>query len=146
MSAAQFALVALFALGVSSQAQADEFDAGAFVVHYTALSTQQLTPAIAASYGITRSANRALLNVAVLRKGKGTTGIPVAAQVSVTAVSGTGQFIPVSMQRIDEPPSIYSIGEFTVGEADTVTFEITVVPEGSLKPIRLRLQQQFFAR
>lgn len=144
--AAGAALLALCAIGSGMPAAADEFDTGEFVVHYTALATLQLTPAIADAYGIARSPNRALLNVAVLRKRAGTPGIPTAAQVSVTAVNRLGQYKPMAMRRIDEPPSIYSIGEVTVADAEVVTFEIVVIPEGSHSPIRLRLQHQFFAR
>lgn len=127
-------------------AQAEEYDSGEFVVHYTALSTVQLTPEIADRYGIARSPHRALLNVAVLRKVPGRLGVPVPAEIGVIASNLSGQLKPVAMRRVDEPPAIYFLGELTVADAETVTFQLTVTPEGARAPIRLRLQHQFFAR
>lgn len=142
------ALCLLTALAATTPAAvAEAFDAGDYEVHYTALSTTQITPAVAQAYGIVRSGNRGLLNVAVLRKTPGRQlGTPVAAQVMVTAVSVLGQLKPIAMRRVDEPPAIYYLGELTVADQETVTFELLVTPEGAKAPIRLRLQHQFFAR
>ena len=57
-------------------------DFGDYVVHFNAISTNQLTPEIARQYGIVRSNNRAMLNVSILRKEHGTTGVPVSGSVS----------------------------------------------------------------
>jgi hypothetical protein len=141
------ALAALLALGLATAAPAEEFDAGGFVVHYTALSTMQLTPSVADAYGIARSPHRGLLNVAVLRTAPGKAlGVPVPAQVVVTAVNTLGQLKPIAMRRVDEPPAIYFLGEVTVADRETVAFELQVIPEGSKAPIRLRLQHQYFAQ
>lgn len=140
------ALALLALLVLASPAQADDYDAGDWVVHYTALATTELTPAIANAYGIARSPNRGLLNVAVIRKQAGSTGVPVPAQVVVTAVNSLGQFKPLAMRRVDEPPAIYFMGEVTVADREVVTFELQVTPEGAKAPIRLRLQHQFFAQ
>ena len=40
---------------------------GDFELHYNAVRTDELTAAVARAYGIERSANRVLLNVALLR-------------------------------------------------------------------------------
>ena len=42
---------------------------GDYIVHYNAVSTEALPPAVARAYGITRSKNRGLLNISVLKKG-----------------------------------------------------------------------------
>lgn len=140
-------LAALLAAGPAAPASAEEFDGDGFVVHYTALSTLQLAPAVADAYGIARSGNRGLLNVAVLRKVPGRAlGTPVPAQVVVTAANTLGQLKPIAMRRVDEPPAIYYLGELTVADQEQVTFELQVTPEGARAPIRLRLRHQFFAR
>ena len=131
---------------VAGAARAEEFDAGSFVVHYSAVGTEQLTPQVAAAYGIARSPTRALLNVSVVRKLARTTGTPIPALVQVTALDQAGRYLPVSMRRVDEPPSIYYLGEFTVTDSATLRFELSVLVEGEKSPVRLRLQQQFFAR
>jgi hypothetical protein len=140
------ALLLVSALLVAGTAAAEEFDAGAFVVHYSAIGTEQLTPEVAAAYGIARSPTRALLNVSVVRKVARTTGTPIPASVQVTALDQSGRYQPVTMRRVDEPPSIYYLGEFTVADGATLRFELSVLVEGEKAPVRLRLQQQFFAR
>ena len=139
-------LLLAFAVLAAGTAAAEEFDAGTFVVHYSAVGTEQLTPAVAAAYGIARSPTRALLNVAVVRKLARTTGTPIPALVQVTALDQAGRYQPVTMRRVDEPPSIYYLGEFTVTDGATLRFELSVLAEGEKAPVRLRLQQQFFAR
>jgi hypothetical protein len=145
-SPAILAALSALALVTSGPSRAEEFDAGAFVVHYSAIATAQLTPEVAAAYGIARSPTRALLNVAVVRKVARTTGTPVPALVQVTALDQGGRYQPVTMRRVDEPPSIYYLGEFTVSDGATLRFEISVLAEGEKSPVRLRLQQQFFSR
>ena len=143
---AGLALLLALGLGTTRAALAEEYDAGAFVVHYSAIGTEQLTPEVAAAYGIARSPTRALLNVSVVRKVARTTGTPIAALVQVTALDQGGRYQPVTMRRVDEPPSIYYLGEFTVADGATLRFDISVLAEGEKSPVRLRLQQQFFAR
>ena len=43
-------------------------DFGDYVVHFNALSTADLPAEVARGYGITRSKNRAMLNVSIIRK------------------------------------------------------------------------------
>ncbi len=141
------ALLAL-ALGLVTvgPASAEEFDAGRFVVHYVAISTETLAPDVADKHGIARNPHRALLNVTILRKVPGTTGVAIPALVQVTAVNQGGQSLPIAMRRVDEPPSVFYLGEVTVADRDTMTFHFNVLVEGEPTPVRLRLQQQFFTR
>lgn len=133
-------------LALASSAAAEEFDAGRFVVHYVVIGTAQLTPKIADAYGIARSPHRALLNVSIVRKVPGTTGTPIPAMVQVSAVNQAGEYRPIAMRRVDEPPSVYYLGEVTVADRETMSFEINVLVEGEASPVHLRLQQQFFTR
>lgn len=141
------AALLLGALWLAAQpATADEFDAGGFVVHYSAVSTMDLAPQVAATYGISRDPNRALLNVSVVRKVPGTTGRPIPALVQVTAVNQAGQLRPINLRRVEEPPSIYYLGEVTVADRETLSFDLNVLAEGESSALRLRLKQQFFTR
>ena len=133
-------------LAAVAPAAAEEFDAGSFVVHYVVIGTEQLTPEVADKYGIARSPHRALLNVSIVRKVPGTTGTPIPAMVQVSAVNQAGQYRPITMRRVDEPPSVYYLGEVTVADRETMSFELNVLVEGESTPVRLRLQQQFFTR
>lgn len=133
-------------LAVAGPVVGAEYDAGRFVVHYTAVPTQELAPAVAEAYGIARSASRALLNVSIVEKVPHTLGKPIPGLVQVAATDGEGRMRPVPMRRVTEPPSIYYLGEVTVADGEKLSFELTVLADGESAPIRLRLQQQFFAR
>lgn len=77
-------------------------DVGDYLIHYTALPTDQLAPTVASAYGVVRSRNRALLNIAVTRKEDGTSGVPVEALVNVNAANLSGQVKNVRIRKITE--------------------------------------------
>jgi hypothetical protein len=121
-------------------------DFGEYVVHFNALTTDNLPPTVTREYGITRSKNRALLNVAVLKKVLGTTGQPVSASISVSASNLTGQRRDIELREIREGSAIYYIGEFGVTHEDNLDFSLIVQPEGLERPLQVQFQQRFFTR
>ncbi|MBT8099999.1 MAG: DUF4426 domain-containing protein [Gammaproteobacteria bacterium] len=116
-------------------------DIGDFIVHFSALSTDQLPPEIARAYNIVRSKNRAMLNVSVLRDGDNTA---VPAEVTVKTVNLTGQLKNVTMRRINEQEAIYYIGEIPVANRETLVFDISIKPEGETRVSEVRFQRQFY--
>lgn len=122
-------------------AGATSSDIGDHIVHFSAQSTDQLPPEIAKVYNITRSKNRAMLNVSVLTKSDNTA---VAATIEVKASNLTGQLKNVSMRRIDEDDAIYYIGEVAVANRETLIFNIGVKPEGSESLSEVRFKRQFY--
>lgn len=125
-------------------AGATSADIGDHVVHFSAQSTDQLPPEIAAAYNIVRSKNRAMLNVSIIRKAD---SAPVAGAVSVKTVNLTGQLKTVTMRRIDEPgdvQAIYYIGVTPVANRETLVFDISVTPEGVDKSSEVRFKREFF--
>lgn len=116
-------------------------DIGDYVVHFSALSTDQVPPEIAKTYGIVRSKNRAMLNVSVLRESDNQS---VPATVEVKTTNLTQQLKNVSMRRIDEQDAIYYIGETPVANRETLIFDITVTPEGSTTPAEVRFSREFY--
>jgi hypothetical protein len=119
-------------------------DFGTYVLHYNAISTDQIAPVIAKSYGITRSPNRAMINISILRKNEGATGTAVNAAVTAKVVNLTGQLKSVDMRPITEGEAIYYIGELNVANAETLIFDISVVPEGESGVLSVRYKKQFF--
>lgn len=117
---------------------------GEHVVHFSAQPTTMLTPEVARAYGITRSENRAMLNVAVLRMDETAGGTPVSATVTVEASNLLGQGKNIDMRETRDGESIYYIGEFTVSNEEIVNFDIVVRPEGSDAAHELNFKQQFF--
>ena len=132
-------------LSVSASAENSQ-DFGEYVVHFNALATDLLPPKVAKEYGITRSQNRAMLNVAVLKKVLGTTGQPVEAHVESSATNLTGQTKNFKMREIREGTAIYYIGEISVSNEETLNFDLKVKPEGSDDEYTVRFRQDFFTR
>ena len=125
-------------------AGATSADIGDFVVHFNAVSTDQLPPDIARAYNIVRSKNRALLNVSIIRESD---NMPVGGSVTVKTVNLTGQLKNVTMRKIEEPGdvvAIYYIGETPVANRETLIFDISVQPEGANTSSEVRFKRQFY--
>jgi hypothetical protein len=112
---------------------------GDYVVHYNALPSTSISPEVARQYAITRSANRALLNIAVLRQGK-----PVAAKLTGSATNLAGQRQNLALREVREGEAIYYLAEPGIADHETLAFEIDVLPEGVAEPIVVRFRQEFF--
>ena len=119
-------------------------DFGDYVVHFNALATDQLTADIAKTYGIVRSANRAMLTVSIIKKETGTIGTPVSGSVSASANNLTGQLKQVPLRVITEGEAIYYIGETTVANQETLIFNVDVTPMNEASRFSIRFQKQFY--
>jgi len=140
---AVIALLALFA-ALPALAQ-NSLRAGDVTVHFSALPTTTLSPEVARQNGITRSANRALVNIAV-RQGEPGADRAMAAKVTVSATNLTGQRVDLRMREVREGDAIYYLGEARVSGHETLSFELSVTPEGAATPIRTVFRQEFFGQ
>ena len=125
-------------------AGASSADIGDHVVHFSAQSTDQLSPEIASAYNIVRSKNRAMLTVSIIRKADNHS---VPGEVTVKTVNMTEQLKNVTLRRIDEPgePSaIYYVGVTPVANRETLKFDISVTPEGVDGVSMVRFIRQFY--
>lgn len=136
-----FLLLSFSALTLHAE-QSQDF--GDYVVHFNAIGTDLLPPKIAKEYGITRSNQRAMLNIAVQKKKLGTSVQPVTAKVTATALNLAGQTKDIKLREIREPYAIYYIGEFSVSNEETLKFSVDVTPEGSSEALTVKFRQQFF--
>lgn len=112
-------------------------------VHFNALPTTELTPEVARQYGVTRSSNRALVNVSI-RRGEQGADVAVAAEVTVAATNLAGQRQDVRMREVRDGEALYYLGEARVVGQDTLTFDLTVRVEGQAEPLRAIFRQDFF--
>lgn len=119
-------------------------DFGDYVLHFNALTTDQLGAAIAAEHGVVRSPNRVLLNISVLRKHEIGLSTPVAAEVSASARNLTGQLRNIAIREVREGDAIYYIGETQVANAETLIFTIDATPESTTEPLMVSFRRQFF--
>ncbi|MEY2854475.1 MAG: hypothetical protein RL030_1607 [Pseudomonadota bacterium] len=113
-------------------------------VHYNAVRTDQLTPDVARAYGIERSANRVLLNVAMLEKTAGGAPVPVDGAVTVAAHNLNGQLKDVEMRRVQEGPAIYFIGEVGISGEEILVFNISVTPNSGGGRREVQFKREFF--
>ena len=121
-------------------------DFGEYEIHYNALRTDALTPEVARSYGIQRSANRVMLNVTALRKeADHSPRTPVEADVKVDAYNLNGQLKNIEMRRVSEGEAIYYIGEVSIGGTEILVFDIAVTPSGEANPLRVKLKREFYS-
>lgn len=121
-------------------------DFGDYVVHFNAQSTAELPPEVARGYNITRSKNRAMLNVTIIRKEQGTIGRPVTGSVSARATNLTGQLKTVEMREIveDGGAAVYYIGETQVANGETLIYTIDVTPINENSRFSATYKKQFF--
>jgi Domain of unknown function (DUF4426) len=119
-------------------------DFGEYIVHFNALTTEELTPEVARQYGIVRSKSRAMLNVTVLKKNESGLGEPVPGSVSATAINLTGQLKNLAFREIREGPAIYYISELAVADGETLIFSIDVTPINEPSRFSVRYKRQFF--
>jgi len=100
----QLTIISLF-LNFQSIAFAESSQTvGNYIVHYNAISTESLPPAVARAYGITRSKNKGLLNISVLKKGAGFHGVE--ATIDVSATNLTGQLRDIELRKIVDQNAI----------------------------------------
>lgn len=138
------ALIALSLVPVGARAeQFQQF--GEYVVHYNTINTSFLSAQVAREYGIRRSGNRAMLNVAV-QKGSNGPIEPLRATISVVATNLSGQLRHVDMRAVEDGDAVYYIGELPIEDGDVLDFDVQVQPEGSAQPLQLRFREQFFVR
>jgi len=136
--------ILLLTLMLSAVANAESSkQAGDYIVHFNALSTESLLPEIAKAYGIKRSKNRGFLNVSVLKKGSGFYGVE--AKIKVIAVNLVGQLRTLDMQKITEQNAVYYVSSFAVSHLETLKFKIIVTTPDD-KTTEISLKHQFYTQ
>jgi len=120
-------------------------DFGDYVLHFNAISTDQLQPEIAQTYNIVRSKNRAMLNVSIIKKVKGTIGQSVTGDIKVTVNNLTGQVKNLALKEVRENDAIYYIGDAQVANGETLIFNLKVKPEDKTTGFSVRFSRQFFS-
>jgi len=119
-------LLSLFlTIGTAQAVQKVTFDG--YELHFIVLNSTVLSPQIASQYGLVRSGQRALLNLAVLRQRQNDVAAPVPnAEVSVRVRNLLGQTNRLEMQLIEEQNARYHIGTFRFTDREVLWFDIVV--------------------
>jgi hypothetical protein len=104
-------------------------DFGDYIVHYSAISTQQLPADAAAQYGIARAGDRGLLNIAV--EPKHGDAAMVRADIRATVSDLTGHSQPVRFHETNENGAFDYLGEFPLNGSGSYLFTVSVTPPGA---------------
>lgn len=126
----KYLLLILSLLAASSVPAATERVDG-YTFHYTVVNSTFISPSMAERYGITRSQRQAFLNISVQRNLTRGRTEAIAATLSGTKRNLMQQEQEISFMEIREGDSIYYIGQFEFSNAEPVTFELSIQPEGS---------------
>ena len=105
---------------------AGESEFGDISVRYSAITTNQLFPAIAQRYGLERSDRNGLVNVAIEHKGDNGTSAMIAADVSGTVADLSGHRRPIRFRETNEEGAIDYLGTFAIDAGGTHVFTIVV--------------------
>jgi hypothetical protein len=141
------ALLALLAgLGLGPALAENATKIPGYTIHHNAITTDQLAPDVARSYGIQRSRNRGLLNVSVIKDVPGTTGTPATATVKATSRNLQGLIRELPMREVRDGAAVYYLGEFPVEHQETLSFTVQVRPQGETTSYTAELSQEFFTR
>lgn len=136
---------ALFLLAMPLMAQAEQSKKfGDYTVHYSAFTTDNLTPSVARAYNIPRSKNRALLNISVLKKTTDGPSKPSRARIKGTTTNLSQQLRELSLREISEKGAIYYIAETPVDNAETLKYNLEITPEGETITYKFSFQEQFY--
>ena len=96
---------------------------GNWDVHYSAFNSTSLSPSIAAQYGLTRSASKGVINIAILDKKTQAAQTP---GVSGQVVNPLGQIRELDFQQVTEGDASYYLAQFEYSNAETLRFTIQV--------------------
>lgn len=136
---------ALLSLLVSPTIQAEQSKVfGSYTVHYSAFTTDNLTPSVARLYNIPRSKKRALLNISVLKKTADGSSKPTRAIIKGTATNLSQQLRELEPREISEKGAIYYIAETPVDNAEILKYRLEITPQGEKTTYTLTFQQQFY--
>ena len=119
-------------------------DFGNYVIHYNAFRSDTLEPEVAKAYNLTRRNNRAILNIAVLKKVMNTTGTPTAATITGHASNLTGQLKKLEFREIKEGTAIYYLAETQFSDGEFLKFKLKVSIDGEEHAARLKFDKRFF--
>lgn len=119
-------------------------DFGDYTVHYSAFTTDYLTPEVAKLYQIPRSKNRVLVNISILKNTAGTIGNPVRAQIEGAAKNLSEQLRELNIREITEENAVYYIAETRITNEETLRYDFRITPEGENDVYTLSFQEKFY--
>ena len=140
-------VIALLMLVVLSvlPAAAEERQFGRYDVYYSLFTADFLQPDVARALDIVRAGDRAVLNIAVRRRGDHGKDAPVAAVLEGTR----GDLIHKSeleFREVAEQDARYYLAQFPFRNGEAVYLELRITPEGESTPLELRFDKTLYVK
>jgi hypothetical protein len=135
-------LVVLLLIPRPGHGQQQTRDFGDYIVHYSAITTNQLLADVARNYGIERSAHRGLLNIAVQTKGDAQARM-INASVSAQVSDLTGHTTTIVLRETTENGDVDYLGEFPLSGSGAYIFVVNVVAPGHREPYVVKFNQDY---
>ncbi len=120
-------------------------DFGEYVLHFNSMRTDRLQPEVASMYGISRSGDRVLLVVSIIKKSEDSQDVPVAGEVIATAHNLVGQPKIVRIRQIDDAGVFYYIADVGITGEELLFFDVAATPVGEDTDLAVRFSRKFFA-
>ena len=117
---------------------------GDYTIHYSAFTTDTLSPEVAKQYQIQRSKNRAMVNISVLKNEQGSIGKPVRAKIEGAVKNLSEQLRTLQIREVVEEGAVYYITVSTVANLETLKYDFQITPEGEQTVYQISFQEQFY--
>ena len=134
--------LALFTLSSISLAE-NATIAGNYKIHHNAITTDFLSTAVAKTYKIPRSTQRALLNIAITETRDDQIDKPVSARLNVIRRNLLGYREELEMQEVREGDAVYYITDFAISHKDQWIFDIEALADGQTYPLKAQYRETF---
>jgi hypothetical protein len=137
-------LTLITCLGLTGFSQAEQMKAfGDYDVHYSVFNSTFISPEVASAYGLVRSKNSALINIAVrqrLDKGQ--------SKAKKTIVSGSSSDLihttQLEFNEITERDTTYYLAELRFNNKELRTFTIKIQPDPNIAAYTLKFSQTLY--
>ena len=134
--------LALFTLSSISLAE-NATIAGNYKIHHNAITTDFLSTAVAKTYKIPRSTQRALLNIAITEMRNDQIDKPVSARLNVIRRNLLGYREELEVQEVREGDAVYYITDFAISHKDQWIFDIEALVDGQTYPLKAQYRETF---
>ncbi len=119
-------------------------DGSEYEVHYIGFTSTFLDPDVAKQYNIVRSRALGVINISVIKVEKDGSRKAVGAVLQTKMTNDIQQNQFLSFQQVVEGSAIYYLAQLQFREGEILTFDVSVYPEGSVKPLQFRFVQNFY--
>lgn len=117
---------------------------GDYTIHYSAFTTDTLSPEVAKQYQIPRSKNRAMVNISVLKNEQGLLGKPVRAKIEGAAKNLSGQLRTLQIREVLAEDAVYYLTVTSITNQETLRYDFQITPEGEQSAYQISFQEQFY--